>query len=495
MVKHHNWKWIAFCILCYPFTPQALAQTIVPGDPLKGSGSVSRTLLLATELLNGISNAPISESAFALPPDSAKPTYHFSGKLELLNEATQGGFQAVRDRYGYVSDPTWKHLPEFNFSFVQNGSHLIPARQGLIYTQHPHWNYWLGVGRVWREKGDGNWSRATVPFALVERNQNAAHNGVMMLLFNKTKVSQVRYQITQETCTWFQCNMWGQLKAKYTPALVDHTLDLQNAYAREVSNRYPVKPLSELTTDYPNSNVNPNVFGNGLTPAHRTAYGLLVRGTHYVGEYRTRYGQYPYPEAMCLPSYSLAKSAFASVALMRLAQVYGESIADLKIADYLPEAKQSIGNWAKVTFRNALNMATGHYNSPYFMMDENSVAMSTNFFVPESYANKLQGALKNPQRNTPGTQWVYRTADTFLLMQALQNFLKSKVGNSADLFQILSTEVYAPLGMSQSAMSCLRTDNSPEGKPLGGYGLFLTREDVVKLASLLNNQNGKIGKT
>lgn len=472
---------------------KALTQTPVPGDPLKGSGNVSRVLLLAKDLQGGISNSPIDESGFATPAEAMKPAYQFEGRLELLEEAQQGGFLALRDLYGYAKDTTWGHLPKFSFSFVQNGSHLIPSQQGLIYTGHPHWNYWLGVGRVWRERGDGSWARAALPFALVERNQNAVHNGVMMFLFNKTKVSQVRYQVTQETCTWFQCNLWGQLKAKYTPAKLERALELQNAYAEEVKSRFPTRPLSALTNDFPSSKVDPAVFGAGLTPLHRTAYGLFVQGIHYVGEYRTRFGQYPYPEALCMPSYSLAKSVFASLALMRLAQVYGEGIADLKIGDYLPETKKSVGSWDKVTFRHALNMTTGHYASSGYLADEGSASMAINFFAPESYALKLQGALKDSSKIAPGTLWVYRTSDTFLLIQALQNLLRSRVGASADLFQMLVKEVYAPLGMSQSALSCLRTDNAPEGKPLGGYGLFLNRDDLLKLASLLNNSQGKIG--
>ena len=52
--------------------------------------------------------------------------------------------------------------------------------------------------------------------ALVERNANCVHNGLLTFLFDDSKISQVRYQITHETCEYFQFDMWGQVGATYT---------------------------------------------------------------------------------------------------------------------------------------------------------------------------------------------------------------------------------------------------------------------------------------
>ncbi len=136
----------------------------------------------------------MDDSAFALPVNAAMPDHAFEGRLELSNEATSGGFSEIKDSYAYTGngDSPRKHLPEFSFEFVQNGSHLIPATQGLIYTGHPNWNYIIGPGRVWKENSDNGYSRASFPFALVERNANCTHNGVMTFLFNNSGVSKVR---------------------------------------------------------------------------------------------------------------------------------------------------------------------------------------------------------------------------------------------------------------------------------------------------------------
>jgi hypothetical protein len=127
--------------------------------------------------------------------------------LMMKKEITYGELVTA---YNYDADAERLHLPEFDFEFVQNGSHLIPVQRGLIITSHPYWNYILSPGRVWQENGDNGYSRAAFPFALVEKNANCTHNGVMTFLFNDSGVSHVYYQITQETCMYFKGNFWGR---------------------------------------------------------------------------------------------------------------------------------------------------------------------------------------------------------------------------------------------------------------------------------------------
>lgn len=64
---------------------------------------------------------------------------------------------------------------------------------------------------------------------------------------------------------------------------------------------------------------------------------------------------------MRAPSYS-AKSAFVSVARMRLAQ-YDPRIPDFLIEDYVPEYANSPGDWSGVTIDHTLDMATGNRRS------------------------------------------------------------------------------------------------------------------------------------
>jgi hypothetical protein len=194
---------------------------------------------------------------------------------------------------------------------------------------------------------------------------------------------------------------------------------------------------------------------------------------------------------MRFPSYSIAKSVFAGVALMRLGQLYGRSVYGLRIKDYVPpEAGE--GNWQQTSFGNTSDMATGNFNSDAYEADEDSSVMDK-FLVDESLASKIDDAFAFHQKYaSPGTTWVYQSSATFLLTQAMNAYLRQKQGAGADVFELVKSDVYEPLLMSQGFMSTIRTDNSPKGAPAGYYGLFFNKDDIAKISSFLNNASGKI---
>jgi hypothetical protein len=457
-------------------------------DSLTGD---TRILLTYDDLFSGLSTAPVDDSAFAVPTGAAMPDHIFEGRLELSGEAINGGFSEVKDIFSLTSiaDDPRKHLPEFNFEFIQDGSYLIPVQQGLSYTGHVYWNYIIGPGRVWQENGDNGYSRAAFPFALVQRNANCTHNGVMTFLFNDDGASKVRYQITQETCAYYKINMWGQLTATYSPYVIANADVYKANHAAEVANRLPTKPITTLAADFPASGVNISAFGGGVTASAMTFYGVFINGTNYVSDCLTRFGVYAFCGDMRAPSYSTAKSAFASVALMRLGQVYGSVVYDQLIKDYVPEASSSVGTWADVTFNNMIDMATGNYLLAGFQEDESSSYMDA-FFVAEPYSTKIAAAFNFPNKVAPGTFWNYHSSDTLILTSAMNTYLQSQLGGGTDIFNMVRDEVYLPIKLSAGTMTSLRTDNSPTGTPFGGYGLFWTQDDIAKIARLLNNDNG-----
>lgn len=452
-----------------------------PGDPLTGSGAVPRTVLTYDQLVNGFAyTSPVQESALALPDQAAHPGLIFEGRLEFLDEASSGDYQIIRDDYDYEADPQRFQLPEFDFQFVQHGSRLIPIQRGRIVTAHPNWDYLLSPGRVWVENGDGGYMRAAIPFALLQKNQNCTHNGTFMFLFKEDQVSHVWYQITQETCPYFKTDMWGLLTAAYHPAAISGADDLRNGFVQELEARIPTAPLSALADAYPQLDL--SNFGAGLTPEHVSVYGIVVDGVNYVGPCRTRYGDYGYCTAMRHASYSTAKSAFAAMALMRLAQRDGLAVKNLLIQDYAPEAAVAAGDWTGVTFENALDMATGNYDDAAYMADEEGTAMSL-FFNAETYNAKITAAFSYPYNVPPGQTWVYHTSDTFILVRALQNYLGS------DIFDFLVEQVFGPLKIGPGAHTSARTsENNWQGQAFGGYGLWWTVDDVAKLADVMQNR-------
>lgn len=476
-------------------SPARVLAATVPGDPLTGNGNVSRTLLTYANLMTGTSTAPVDDAAFALPANAAPPTNTFEGRLQLTNPGTSGGIKVYKDLNGVLGggDKPIKHLPAFSFEFVQNGSYLIPATQGLSITGSVYWNYIIGPGRAWNENSDNGYTRASFPFTLVEYNENCTHNGVMTFLFNATSISEVRYQITQETCFLEKFDFWGQLNATYSPHAVTNSTTLKNNEATEVANRTPTKPISALATDYPSSGVDVSKFGSGVTPADMTYYGLYINGTNYVSGCGTRYGTYAFCENMRAASYSTAKSAMAGVGLMRLGQKYGTGVYTQLIKTYVTETASAPGVWTNVTFNNALDMTTGNYRQPGDEVDEAGSFMTT-FFVAVPYASKMTAALNFPNKTTPGSLWVYHSSDTFILGRAMNKYLAAQ-GGGTDYFNMLRDEVYKPANMTAGFMTTERTDNSATGVPFSGYGLFWTQDDIAKMVKLLNNTHGVIGST
>ncbi len=488
--------WLALAGWCAPALSVA---TPVPGDPLRGNGKVNRSVLTYSELFsNTAPSAPVDDSAaFALPANASAPSQAFEGTLTLADPTTNGSAQILRDDFAddSASNSPWRHLAGFSFQFVQNGSYLIPVQQGLVITGSTAWNYIVGLGRVWQENGDNGYMRASLPFALVERNQNCVHNGEMAFLFSRAKkpnISKVRYQVTQETCLYFKLNMWGQLAATYTPGSVANAQALEDAEAVEMANRLPTKPMSALATDFPSSGIDIANFTKGFkSPADITAYGLFINGVHYVSNCQTRYGTYAFCDEMRLPSYSIAKSSFAGVAMMWLGQQYGSDVYSRLIRDYVPQYADG-GDWTNVTFNNTADMATGNYISAKNEADEGSPQEHA-FLIAEPYIAKIADAFTPfPHKAVPGTTWVYQSHATFILTQAMNGYLQQQQGSGADIFNSIRDAVFKPLNMSQGSLSTLRTDNSASGKPFGSHGLFFIQDDIVKIGRFLNNNGGQI---
>jgi len=446
-----------------------------------------RTLLTADALMHGFQfDGPVDESALTPPADATPAMYTFEGRLELLGEKDGGYIQMLRGELG----PEYSYLPEFDFAFVQDNSYLIPVQRGNIIADHPVWNIILEPGRVWQEEGDHGFSRASLPFALTVKGGNATFNGTLTFLFNDQQGSKVWYQITQETTSYSRANLWGLLDAAYHPEAVSGSEKIRADFESELAERMPVKPIEALADDYPGVDV--SAFGRGVTREHMTWYGVVVNGVNYIGGCQTRFGLYPYCESMRATSYSTAKSAFASMALMRLAQKYGMDVTDLFIKDYVPEYANSAGDWEQVTFNNTIDMSTGNYDSAGYMVDDESDKMGI-FFGAQPYSERIKAAFSAPPRVDPGTRWVYRTSDTFILTRAMQNYLQTKEGSDADIYQFVVDAVYRPLRLGSGVYTTMRTaDNDWQGEAEGGYGLWWIPDDLAKIGTFLIRDHGKI---
>ena len=74
---------------------------------------------------------------------------------------------------------------------------------------------------------------AIVGYRWLRRRNPALHRRLLTFLFDDTSVSRVHYQITQETCAYFQGDFWGLLTANYLPGDVTDAAQIRAAFGED----------------------------------------------------------------------------------------------------------------------------------------------------------------------------------------------------------------------------------------------------------------------
>jgi hypothetical protein len=427
--------------------------------------------------------APVSDGAFRMPDDALPPQHRFEGRLELLGED-----QSQIDTLYAVGwlDPAQatSTLPAFDREFVQCGHELIPVERGRVVGEDPFWDLVVGPGKVWSTPHDGGRSRAAFPFALTMKVENCVQNGVMTFLYDDTSVSQVRYQITQETCHFHRFDLWGQSAATYHPAAVAGATQIRSDFADELEGRLELRALSELPAAHPG--VDLGALDQGLTLADLSFRALLVGDTLYTDVCRTRFGSYAFCETMLLPSFSVSKTAFVSIATMALVKELGEDIhADL-VGDLLPaQVAAAPGDWSAVTLEHLIDMATGHWQ----VAGQGDDAMG-DFYLEFALANRLAASFLFPDQEPPGQRVVYLTPNYQIAAAVLDQELAAHAVVPADGFDYLVDRVLRPIGVPPESFASLRTwegGGQNNGTAFGGYGMYLTPDGIAKIARFLRD--------
>jgi hypothetical protein len=366
----------------------AHAAAVDPPDPARSA--LSAEFLLGSEPMRDL----LPMSAFAAGTDSRPAAEAWTGRLSFSVPADVYTVRVLHDSFDSSkgADRSWRTLPEFDVEFVQVGERLVPTRRGAQPNTHGWWEWIVEPGHVWSEPGDRGRSRAAVPFALIEKNANCVHNGVLTFLYDADGgVSRVALQIAQETCAYFKFDAWAVVPARVDTRPAPTADDVAAAWRRELAARLPTAPIEQLARDRPGTD--PAQFGSpsDVTPAQMTAYGVVVAGRHYVGGCMGRAGPYPWCDELVLPSYSIAKSVVAGYGLMRLEQLEPGAFA-ARISEFVPECATQDG-WQDVTFGHALDMATGRYESTEREVDENTM-VAERFFYASTHAEKIRIACK-----------------------------------------------------------------------------------------------------
>lgn len=457
---------------------------VVTGRPLERTAG-ERSALGFEVLSTGAGfDKPVKLAAFAPALGATPATGRFEGRLRLETSKVRLGMTVLKDETGATKavKAARATLPDFDFELVQDGDVLIPMRRTPTPAGHSEWEWILGPGRVWQEAADRGWSRAAIPAALMERNANCIHNGVLTFLFKPDgATSGAALEVASETCAYLKFDAWGLAPVRYAPGSVANRDAVVAAYRAEVASRLPVRPFSDLAARYPGL----SLAGLDLvTPPDAdppTAYGLVVDGVHYAGPCETRHGDYPFCEALALPSYSTAKSIVAGVGLMRL-EALKPGVSNTLIRDHVPACAVD-DTWAGVTLAHALDMTTGVYGSTAQEADESAPSISA-FFNADGHAAKVAYACgKYRRRAEPGTTFVYHTTDTYLLGTAMTDLLRNEGG--ADLYDDLVAPLWRDLALSPTILETRRTYDAVR-QPFTGWGLAYHADDIVRIAGWLD---------
>jgi len=437
--------------------------------------------------------APVDHAAFT-PGADALPAAALQGILDIAAAPLQS-MPALRQPV--IDGRDALRFPAISLTLFSDGDVLVPLQRGSMVretagtTPRSYWRVIPQPGRIWREPGDGEWSRAALPLMLVNDTENHAHQGVATFLYRDGVVSALRLQFAQHTGPYLlkqHVVLWGSAALRWRVQGTDAWAADRAAARREREERLPVKPWAELVSQFPAGTL--EGFGGPVLPRWQVLNGLVHRGTLYVQDSPTPYGPYPYPLEMRFGVRSVMKSIAAPLALLRLAETLGPYVLELRIGDYVPglDAK-----FARIRFVDAANMATGYGglgslvtqpNNPYAGYLEGDY---DGWYTAPSAAQKLAAIRRNlkPYPWEPGTVMRYRDQDYFLLGLAIDAFLKSVRGPDADLWRMLETEVFNPIGIHHAPAVRTRESNERDGVIWANAGYYPTIEELAKIAMLL----------
>lgn len=159
--------------------------------------------------------------------------------------------------------------------------------------------------------------------------------------------------------------------------------------------------------------------------------------------------------------FSLSKS-FTSTAV-GLAVTEGRfSVDDLVMSFFPDEAPPRVSDYlAAMRVRHLLSMSTGHAED------------TTGHMFERSDGNWIKAFLEVPVLHEPGTHFLYNSGATYLLSAIVQKMTGMK------LIDYLKPRLFEPLGIGNASW-----EESPQGINVGGWGLRINTEDIVRFGQL-----------
>lgn len=197
--------------------------------------------------------------------------------------------------------------------------------------------------------------------------------------------------------------------------------------------------------------------------------GMSKRGVLLHGYVLLRHGKViseghwaPYPEHASHQLFSLSKS-FTSSAI-GIAQGEGLLSIDDKLVDFFPEfvTDRVSERMRRVTLRHLLTMSSGH----------GGCALSR-YGADNPGGEWVKNFLEDALPLEPGVKFAYNSGATFMLSAVLKKV------TGRNLTDYLRPRLFDPLGYG-----AIKWERNPDGIDIGGWGLWLTTEEIAAFAQL-----------
>ncbi|HEY3850595.1 MAG TPA: hypothetical protein VGL87_06490, partial [Steroidobacteraceae bacterium] len=462
------------------------------------AGSIPLTELRGSAYAGGV----VPNTAF-MPTAEARAAHEpFAGVLRIAETEMRTVPSPLKSREVLGKETALFPQTELEFATVEGD--LVPATQDVIRAGssgrgRSFWDLIVQPGKVWSERGEGAWSRAAFPFALVNSLEGETHNGLATFAYRGREVTNLRFQIVQQTAPYWVSDYFTAAGiAQASRRSAPDSQKFVKPYRASLADRVILGSWADLAAEVGSDRL--AGFDAGLPPEQTVLAGLDYRGKFYLQFCSSAAGELPWCDRARFGVWSATKALANETALLRLAQKFGPEVFDLKIADYVPEAA-SYPAWRAVRFEDAIDMATGIGNGsakrePNNISDGYIDPTYDEWYGARSERAKVEALLATGRAYPwgPGKVARYRDQDMFVLGVAMDRFLKSREGAKAALWSMLEKEVFLPIGIHYAPTNrTLEADGRP-GQPLMAFGYYPTIGDMVKIARLYQN-GGRHGET
>ena len=455
------------------------------------AGPIPLTELRSAAYVGGL----VPNTAFTPTADARAAHEPFAGVLRIAETEMRTVPSPLKP--GEVLGKETALFPQAELEFSTADGDLVPATQDVMRagsTGHGRsfWDLIVQPGKVWSEPGEGAWSRAAFPFALVNSLEGETHNGLATFAYRGREVTNLRFQIVQQTAPYLVSDYFTAAGiAQASRRSAPDSQAFVKVYRDSLADRVIVGSWAELAAEVGSDRL--AGFDAGLPPDQTVLAGLDYRGKFYLQFCSSAAGELPWCDRARFGVWSATKALANETALLRLAQKFGPEVFELKIKDYVPEAA-SYPAWRAVRFEDAIDMATGIGNGsakrePNNITDGYIDPTYDDWYRARSEHAKVAALLATGRAYPwgPGKVARYRDQDMFVLGVAMDRFLKSREGAKADLWSMLENEVFLPIGIRYAPINrTLEADGRP-GQPLMAFGYYPTIGDMVKIARLYQN--------